>query len=142
MNTPQAFPPANGNPRSSVGPTALNSWKEIAQYVGRGVRTVQRWERELALPVRRPHDHLRSPVIAIPSEIDEWLRRGKPRRGGNRGTITTSEVLQQANSLNEKLKETCKQTQKLSETITQTIARTKFRNIPNHSNGRNGLRPE
>ncbi len=54
--------------------TVLNSWKEIAAYVGRGVRTVQRWERELGLPVRRPRNHLRSPVIAIPSELDQWLR--------------------------------------------------------------------
>jgi hypothetical protein len=54
----------------------LNSWKDIAEYLGRGVRTVQRWERELGLPVRRPRNHLRSPVVAIPSELDEWLRRG------------------------------------------------------------------
>jgi hypothetical protein len=25
----------------------LNSWKEIAHHLGRGVRTVQRWEQEL-----------------------------------------------------------------------------------------------
>ncbi len=55
---------------------ALNSWKEIAEYVGRGVRTVQRWEAELGFPVHRPRNHLRSPVVAIPSEIDEWLRQG------------------------------------------------------------------
>ncbi len=30
----------------------LNSWKEIACYLGRGVRTVQRYERDLGLPVR------------------------------------------------------------------------------------------
>ena len=31
----------------------LDSWKEIAAYLGRGVRTVQRWEREEGLPVHR-----------------------------------------------------------------------------------------
>ncbi len=36
-----------------MDPDLLNSWKEIAAYMGRGVRTVQRWERDLALPVRR-----------------------------------------------------------------------------------------
>jgi hypothetical protein len=56
--------------------TILNSWKEIAEYVGRGVRTVQRWEHDLGLPVRRPRHHLRSPVVAITTEIDEWLRHG------------------------------------------------------------------
>ncbi len=53
----------------------LNSWKEIAAYIGRGVRTAQRWERDLALPVRRPRGKKRSAVIAVPSEIDAWLRR-------------------------------------------------------------------
>jgi hypothetical protein len=31
----------------------LDSWKEIASYLGRGVRTVQRWECEEGLPVHR-----------------------------------------------------------------------------------------
>jgi hypothetical protein len=51
----------------------LNSWKEIAAYVHRGVRTVQRWERELQFPVRRPRGHSRSPVIAFSDDIDQWL---------------------------------------------------------------------
>ena len=29
----------------------LNSWKEIASYLGKGVRTVQRQESELKLPI-------------------------------------------------------------------------------------------
>jgi len=52
----------------------LNSWKEIARYLDRGVRTVQRWEAELNLPVRRPHAKGRSVVIALRSEIDLWLK--------------------------------------------------------------------
>ena len=31
----------------------LDYWQEIAKYLGREVRTVQRWEREKKLPVRR-----------------------------------------------------------------------------------------
>ena len=53
----------------------LNSWKEIAAYLGRGVRTVQRWERELNLPVRRPRGKDRSAVIALKPDIDQWLHR-------------------------------------------------------------------
>jgi DNA-binding transcriptional regulator YiaG len=35
----------------------LDSWKEIAAYLKRGARTVQRWEREERLPVHRlPHE--------------------------------------------------------------------------------------
>jgi hypothetical protein len=52
----------------------LNGWKEISQYMGRGVRTVQRWERLLGLPVHRPTGAPRSAVLAISTEIDDWLR--------------------------------------------------------------------
>jgi hypothetical protein len=52
----------------------LNSWKEIAAYIGRGVRTVQRWEQDLGFPVRRPRGKHRSAVIAIKQEINAWLR--------------------------------------------------------------------
>lgn len=52
----------------------LSSWKEIATYLNRGIRTVQRWESELGLPVRRPRGQNRSAVIAMRSEIDQWLK--------------------------------------------------------------------
>ena len=65
--------------------TILNSWKGIAAYLGRGVRTVQRWERECGLPVHRPHNHSRSPVIAIPTEIDNWLRNGELKQARTKG---------------------------------------------------------
>src|SRR6185437_3221021 len=53
----------------------LNSWKEIAVYLGRGIRTVQRWERELQLPIRRPRKNARTAVMAFRGELDEWLSR-------------------------------------------------------------------
>ena len=53
----------------------LNSWKEIAIYLDRGVRTVQRWEAELGLPVRRPRGKARSAVLALKQELDGWLRQ-------------------------------------------------------------------
>ncbi len=59
----------NGNHQQGI----LNSWKEIAQYLGRGVRTVQRWEAELGLPVRRPRGRSRSAVIAVAAELDRWM---------------------------------------------------------------------
>ncbi len=63
------------NPTAPViAEDVLNSWKEIACYLNRGVRTVQRWEAELGLPVRRPRGRSRSAVIAIRSDIDKWLR--------------------------------------------------------------------
>jgi len=53
-------------------PGLLNSWKEIANYLARGVRTVQRWEK-LGLPVRRLGPGSRAPVIADTAEIDHWI---------------------------------------------------------------------
>ena len=58
------------NPESSH---FLNGWKEIADYLGKGVCTVQRYERELHLPARRPADKPRSAVIATSTEIDAWV---------------------------------------------------------------------
>jgi hypothetical protein len=52
----------------------LTSWKDIAEYLGKGVRTVQRWEDELGLPVRRTGEGVKSGVLAIPEEIDAWVR--------------------------------------------------------------------
>jgi len=57
-------------------PTAvLSSWKHIAAYLGRGRRTVQRWEKELGLPVRRLGDRDRGTVLAMTSDIDTWLKQ-------------------------------------------------------------------
>ncbi len=51
----------------------LNSWKEIAQYMRMGVRTVQRHETHLALPVHRVGKKCRCAVFAFCDEIDHWL---------------------------------------------------------------------
>jgi len=51
----------------------LTSWKEIAQYLGKGVRTVQRWESSLELPIRQPPHRPSGAVLAYPEELDEWL---------------------------------------------------------------------
>jgi hypothetical protein len=51
----------------------LASWKDIATYVGKGVRTVQRWESDLDFPVRRSGDPGKSAVVAFTDEIDSWF---------------------------------------------------------------------
>ena len=63
---------ANSSPTARA--PVLNSWKEIAVYLGRGVRTVQRYERDLHLPVRRLGGRTRGAVVAIPEDLDAWLR--------------------------------------------------------------------
>lgn len=49
----------------------LNSWKELANYLGCSVRTVQRWEAERGLPVRRLPGH-RGSVFALRAEVEQW----------------------------------------------------------------------
>jgi transposase len=53
----------------------LTSWKEIAQHFGKGVRTVQRWEKELGLPVQRTKTGKKGIVLAFPNDLDNWVRR-------------------------------------------------------------------
>jgi TolB-like protein/Tfp pilus assembly protein PilF len=63
----------------------LESWKEIAAYLDRDVRTVQRWEKTEGLPVHRHlHDKLGS-VFALRAEVDAWLSgRSLPPANGLR----------------------------------------------------------
>lgn len=59
----------------------LDSWKQIAVYLRREVRTVQRWEKSEGLPVHR-HYHVKGgTVYALKEEIDVWLAgRAQPPR--------------------------------------------------------------
>jgi len=55
----------------------LDSWKEIAAYLGRGTRTVQRWEREQGMPVHRLRlaGQKQGSVYAYRTELDAWWRQ-------------------------------------------------------------------
>ena len=61
-------------PKSAGERRRLDSWKEIAAYLGRGVRTVQRWEREEGLPVHRLAHAERGSVFADPAELTDWWK--------------------------------------------------------------------
>lgn len=54
----------------------LNSWKEIAVYLGRDVRTVSRWEKQRGLPVRSIPGGRRRSVFAYQRDIEAWLLNG------------------------------------------------------------------
>jgi Flp pilus assembly protein TadD len=54
----------------------LDSWKAIAEFLGRTPRTAQRWQATLGLPVHRIGGNSSS-VFAFPEELDAWLRRGR-----------------------------------------------------------------
>src|SRR3989442_1091028 len=57
----------------------LDSWKEIANYLGRDKRTVQRWERTESLPIHRHEHEKKSTVYAYTSELDEWRETRQPK---------------------------------------------------------------
>jgi len=50
----------------------LHSWKEIAVYLSRDVRTVRRWEKNQNLPVHRHFHHKLASVYAYRSELEAW----------------------------------------------------------------------
>jgi len=80
----------DGRPSPSSTPSLesrLDSWKEIAAYLGRGVRTVQRWEREEGLPVHRLAHDKRGSIYARREELAAWwesrrLALSAPSRDG------------------------------------------------------------
>ena len=60
-----------------IQPEVLNSWKQISAFVGRGVRTVQRWERSSGMPVHRIGHGNRAPVYVLVNELNYWLASRK-----------------------------------------------------------------
>jgi len=56
----------------------LDSWKEIAAYLKRQVRTVQLWEKTERLPIHRHFHNRGGTVYAFRSELDDWWRNRHP----------------------------------------------------------------
>jgi hypothetical protein len=97
--------PSDGEERRIRSKTpVLNSWKDIADYLHCGVRTAQRWERDLQLPVYRPRPGKRGPVCAFPAELQIWLRQRRVDHSngaqvtGNDSAIAISHHLTQLSS--------------------------------------------
>jgi len=71
----------------------LNGWKDIARHLGKGTRTVQRWEKLYGLPVHRIGREGGEIVFAFRDEIDRWItgqRSGDaaaPRPDGGNGPV-------------------------------------------------------
>ena len=67
-------------PSTSADPQGrrLESWKEIASYLGRDITTVRRWEKREGLPVHRLHHSRLGTVYAYTAELDAWRRELAP----------------------------------------------------------------
>jgi len=60
----------------------LTGWKEIANYLKSGTRTVQRWEKE-GLPIIRPSpNNARGHVVAYSEHLDRWLKQSRDDPSG------------------------------------------------------------
>ena len=88
--------PGSGKPASD----RLDSWKEIAAYLGRGIRTVQRWERDEGLPIHRLAHDKRGSVYARRQELDTWWesRRLTVSGSGSESTAPAAPRLERVTS--------------------------------------------
>lgn len=71
--------PARLRPPFAGTDEVLDSWKAIAAYLNREVRTVMRWERGRRLPVHRLPGGGKAGVYALKSELDAWWRDARTR---------------------------------------------------------------
>jgi len=80
MGTAPSHRPAGTDASRST--ERLDSWKEIAAYLNRSVRTVHRWEKEEGLPVRRQLHRDLGSVFAFKGELDAWSSARSVHAGG------------------------------------------------------------
>ena len=76
--------PSPHSSQAGVPNRRLESWKEIAVYFDRGVRTVRRWEKDEGLPVHRHAHQKQGTVYAYAFELDAWRESRRP--GSDAGT--------------------------------------------------------
>lgn len=69
----------------------LDSWKEIAVYLGKDLRTARRWEKKEGLPVHRQIHDKSSTVYSFKSEVEVWRMRREPKSQG-KGSEADSSV--------------------------------------------------
>jgi hypothetical protein len=70
-------------PRKNERSQFLSGWKEIANYLRKSTRTVQRYERNFGLPVRRPAG---GSVLATRGELDAWVNANSIREADRLAT--------------------------------------------------------
>lgn len=95
----------------------LSSWKEIAAFFGKGVRTVQRWEHELQLPVRRPHGSDKKIVLARTADLARWM--GKQPASGHQ--VALQESMERVQRMRDLLLSMQLQTERLQSNTTRFL---------------------
>jgi hypothetical protein len=69
--------PSLGNHKMGETSPRLDGWKAVAEYLGRDVRTAQRWSRERGMPVHHVPGGKGGGVFAYPADLDAWLVQAK-----------------------------------------------------------------
>lgn len=77
-------------PFASAG-ERLDSWKEIAAYLKRDPRTIQRWEKSEGLPVYRHLHDSQVSVYAYKKELDGWLASRSLANGNGARAVAASD---------------------------------------------------
>lgn len=80
-----------GGDTSAPGWRCLDSWKQIASFFERTPRTVQRWERNENLPVRRHVHEKVSSVYAFERELIAW-RNARSRKLSDREEVDSGKL--------------------------------------------------
>jgi hypothetical protein len=65
----------------------LTGWKDIGDYLGKSVRTVQRYERHLRLPVHRPSGRSGGSVTCSSFELEKWVSESPMMQSDQRRAI-------------------------------------------------------
>jgi hypothetical protein len=81
--------------RESASGGWLESWKEIAAYLLRSVRSVRRWEKEKGLPVHRHAHGKGESVYAYRMELDGWRSNRRSKTTGQDGAEENARISDQ-----------------------------------------------
>jgi hypothetical protein len=102
--------------------TVLSSWKDIAKYLGKGVRTVQRWERQLGLPVRRPNGaSQKSAVVLYRGDVDAWVATRFSARSLEKNEAQTTQPSSSARSKLQEGIRTARELRSANQALTEQI---------------------
>ncbi len=119
----------------------FTSWKEIASYLGKSVRTVQRWEHELDLPVQRPHVKTKGTVRVCRTDLDEWVERTWFQRSSKpevvispaRGNVVVNESIETSRQLRAAQKKFLEQLQVSLDDLTESCGKLQGADAQKHA---------
>jgi hypothetical protein len=98
----------------------LNGWKEISGHIECSVRTAQRWEAQLGMPVHRPAAKESGVVVAFSDELETWLGP-PPQDQQTSGEQRLARIFEDVNNLVADAAELASRTCMLKEQIQQML---------------------